>query len=435
MLLIRNGRVIDPGQKLDQKLDIVIEQGRIVGLATRHDRVPKSATMIDARGLWVLPGFIDLHVHLREPGNTRAESIESGTRAAAAGGFTRVVCMPNTNPVLDRPERLRDLIGRIQRRALVKVIPAAALSVGLAGEKLTDIQALIKAGAGALSDDGKGTRRGSVLAQALRQTASVGMPVLVHCEDHRLSKNGVMNGGRLADSFGVPGYSAAAEWVHVQRDITLLRGTGGRLHVQHVSTHKALRMIRLAKKHGLSVTCEVTPHHLFLADADIPVIDKEGGLDPNFKVNPPLRDRRDQKALQAALADGTVDALATDHAPHTRTAKNQGFLTAPFGMIGLETAFPLLLTLVWRRKLSRLRAVELLTAGPARILGIDAGTLRLGAAADLCLWDPDVRWTVSRHTLRSRSANTPFMGWRLRGRARYTMVDGRLVSCEGRGRE
>jgi dihydroorotase len=435
MLLIRNGRVIDPAQKLDRKLDVVIERGRIVGFDTRHGRVPKSATVIDARGLWVLPGFIDLHVHLREPGNTRAESIESGTRAAAAGGFTRVVCMPNTYPVIDRPERFRDLLGRIKRRALVKVIPAAALSVGLEGRKLTDIRALITAGAGVLTDDGKGTRSGSVLASALRQTASVGMPILVHCEDHRLSKGGVMNAGRLADSFGLPGYSTAAEWVHVERDVALLRSNGGRLHIQHVSTQKSLRTIRAAKHQGLSVTCEVTPHHLFLADVDIPVINRKSGPDPNFKVNPPLRDRRNQRALQAALADGTVDALATDHAPHTRTAKSRGFLAAPFGMIGLETAFPLLLTLVWQRKLTRLRAVALVTAGPAIVLGIDAGTLRPGAAADLCLWDPDIRWIVSPHTLHSRSGNTPFVGWRLRGRARYTIVDGRPVSYRAPGRE
>jgi dihydroorotase len=432
LLLIRNGRVIDPVQRLDRKLDVVIEDGRILDIVSLHGRTRKSAELIEARGLWVLPGFIDLHVHLREPGDEAAESIRSGTKAAAAGGFTRVVCMPNTNPVLDRPELLRDLVGRIKRRALVKVIPAAALSVGLEGKKATDIQALVQNGAGALTDDGKGTRRALVLARALREAAIASVPVLVHCEDQRLSAGGVMNAGRLADSFGMPGYSSAAEWERVKRDVALLGANGGRLHIQHVSTQGSLQTIRAAKKRGLSVSCEVTPHHLFLTDSDIPLIKDGKEPDPLFKVNPPLRGRLDQRALKAALVDGTVDALATDHAPHTRSAKRRSFLLAPFGMIGLETAFPLLLTLYWQRKLPLMRAVELVTAGPARVLGINAGNLRPGGAADLCVWDPEALWTVEKNNLHSRSTNTPFLKWRLRGRARYTLVDGRIVSYNAR---
>jgi len=380
-----------------------------------------------AQGLWVVPGLVDVHVHLREPGQTRAEGVAAGTAAAAAGGFTTVVCMPNTRPVLDRPEVVRRLRGAIARRARVRVVVAAALSLGLEGREASDLEALAAAGAGALSDDGRGTGSGAVLAQALSRGARLGLAVLVHAEDHRLSAGGVLRAGPVARRLGLPGQPASAEAARVARDLGLLARAGGRLHLQHLSTARSVRLVRAAKRAGLPVTCEATPHHLCLDERDVLAGAGPGGPDTNLKMNPPLGRPADRQALLEALADGTVDAIATDHAPHPRAAKAQGFLRAPFGILGLETALPLTLGLVRAGVIDLRRAVALLTCGPARALGLPAGTLAPGAAADVCVLDARLAWRLTPGQVRSRSRNTPFMGVPLLGRAVYTLVGGRVV--------
>jgi dihydroorotase len=396
-LFILNGRVVDPASKINQRRDVVVRGGLIEELS-RHARPKKSDRVLDASGFLVLPGLIDMHVHLRDPGMTAAEDVGSGTRAAAAGGFTTVVCMPNTKPVLDNPRVLKALL---RKKARVRVLPAPALSLGLRGKRLSNIEALARAGAAALSDDGIGTADGKILGAALRRGMNCGLTVLVHCEDHRLN-------GR------------AAEDRATQAALRALKKSGGRLHVQHVSTAGALAAVKAAKKRGLPVSCEVTPHHLFLTAKDV-----QG--DPNMKMNPPLRNEKDRRALLKGLSDGTVDAIASDHAPHTRQAKGRGFEKAPYGVTGLETTLPLVLRLVKEKRISLPRAVELVTRGPAQALGIAAGTLKPGSPADITVVDPGHQWRVIPSKMKSRSRNTAFAGWELRGKTQWTIVAGRVV--------
>jgi len=429
-LVIHGGQVVDPASGLSQPRDLIIEGNRIKNLCASSS--PAAARQdgdrrIDASGQLVLPGLIDLHVHLREPGQTEAETVASGTRAAAAGGFTTVVCMPNTNPVLDSPAGLARLMSVIDRQALVRVLPAAALSVELKGRRLTPIGDLAAGGAAALSDDGLGTARSSVLAAALRQAADCGLPVLVHCEDRRMTRGGVATIGPVAKKLKLPGIPAAAETEATRRALNQVRHAGGRLHVQHVSTRGALAAVRRAKLSGLPVTCEVTPHHLVLTADRISQALVSGKPDPNLKMNPPLRSERDRAALLEGLKDGTVDAIASDHAPHTRRAKARGFIDAPFGVTGLETTLGLVLGLVADGELSLERAVGLLTCGPARVLGIDSGKLNPGSPADVVVVDPDTEWKVVPSRMRSLSGNTAFGGWTLRGRVSWTIVAGEIV--------
>ena len=431
---ILGGRVIDPASGLDAVRDVLLDGGRIARLARpgRARMAPKDRH-IDAAGLWLVPGLVDAHVHLRQPGMARAEGIKSGSRAAAVGGFTSVVCMPNTRPPLDDPGVVRRLAAAIERDASVRVHIAASLSVDLAGRQSSDLDGLLAAGAHCWSDDGVGTARASVLAAALERSAERGRPVLVHAEDHRLTAGGVMRAGPVARRLGLPGISAASERVRVERDIRILGRVGGRLHLQHLSTVGALRAVRRAKARGLGVTCEATPHHLWLCDSDIAASAGQGGADPAFKMNPPLGRPAERRALREALADGTVDAIATDHAPHLAKAKARGFARAPFGIIGLETALPLTLGLVREGVITRARAIELLTLGPARAMGLaDAGRLAAGRVADLTLIDPDREWTLRPGELKSRSRNTPFAGWRLQGRAVGCWVAGRRIMSAGR---
>jgi len=399
-LFILNGRVVDPASKINRCMDVIVRGGRVEALS-RRVRPKKSDRVLDASGLLVLPGLIDMHVHLRDPGMTAAEDVESGTRAAAAGGFTTVVCMPNTRPVLDNPKVLKALLGRIKKKARVRVLPAPALSLGLRGKRLSDIEALCRAGAGALSDDGIGTADEKILGAALRRGMNCGLSVLVHCEDHRHS-------GRSAEDRAT------------RAALRALKKSGGRLHIQHVSTAGALAAVRAAKNRGLPVSCEVTPHHLFLTGSDVQ-------SDPNMKMNPPLRNERDRRALLEGLSDGTVDAIASDHAPHTRRAKGRGFDKAPYGVTGLETTLPLVLRLAKEKRISLQRAVELLTLGPARALGIATGTLQPGAPADITVVDPGRLWRVVPSKMKSRSANTAFAGWELLGKTEWTIVAGRVV--------
>ena len=399
-LFILNGRVVDPAGRINRRMDVVVQGGRVEALS-RRARSKKSDRVLDASGYLVLPGLIDMHVHLRDPGMTAAEDVESGTRAAAAGGFATVVCMPNTKPVLDNPKVLKALLKKIKNKARIRVLAAPALSLGLRGKRLSDIEALFRAGAGALSDDGIGTADQKILGAALGRGMNCGLTILVHCEDHRLS-------GR------------AREDRATRAALRALKQSGGRLHVQHVSTAGALAAIRAAKKRGLPVSCEVTPHHIFLTAEDV-----QG--DPNMKMNPPLRNLRDRRALLEGLADGTVDAIASDHAPHTREAKGRGFEKAPYGVTGLETMLALTLRLVREKHVSLTRAVELLTRGPARALGIAAGTLEPGAPADITVVDPDRRWRVIPSKMKSRSSNTAFAGWEMQGKTQWTIVGGRVV--------
>ena len=397
-LFILNGRVVDPASKINRRMNVIVRDGLIEALG--NARPKKSDRVLDASGLLVLPGLIDMHVHLRDPGMKAAEDVHSGTGAAAAGGFTTVVCMPNTKPVLDNADLLKRLLRKI-KRARVRVLPAPALSLGLRGKRLSNIEALYRAGAGALSDDGIGTADRKILSAALQRGMNCGLSVLVHCEDHRLR-------GR------------AREDRATRAALRALKQSGGRLHVQHVSTAGALAAIKAAKKQGLPVSCEVTPHHLFLTAKDV-----QG--DPDMKMNPPLREEKDRRALLKALADKTVDAIASDHAPHTRAAKSRGFEKAPYGVTGLETMLPLTLQLVREKRISLPRAVELLTRGPARALGIDAGGLKPGSPADITVVDPGRQWRVIPSRMKSRSGNTAFAGWELRGKTQWTIVAGRVV--------
>ncbi len=439
---IVGGWLIDPARRLDGPAEVIIADERIAAVCAPGDpaAAPRAGDrVVDAGGQWVLPGLVDCHVHLRDPGMPEAETVASGTRAAAAGGFCDVTCMPNTRPPLDRPAVVRRLLAVIARSAAVRVRVAAALSTGLEGREPAPLEALLDAGAHCLSDDGRGTAEPAVLAAALRLAARRDRPVLVHPEDHGLSAGGVVRAGPVARRLGLAGISAAAERVRVERDIRLAARCDGRLHLQHLSTRGALNAVRRAKRAGVPVTCEATPHHLLLCDRDL-LAAGPAGPDPDLKMNPPLGRPAERAALRAALADGTVDALATDHAPHTRAAKAVGFARAAFGVIGLETALGAALWLVEQGVIDRRRAVELLTSGPARVLGLDTGTLAPGRPADVTLVDPQVRWRVDAQAFHSRSANTAFAGWTLPGLVVRTLVAGRQVyarshAARGRSRD
>jgi dihydroorotase len=428
-LCILGGRVLDPVNRIQRRLDIVVRGGRIGSLHEPGDKLasPGSSDLVlDASGCLVLPGLIDLHVHLREPGMESAEDVGSGTRAAAAGGFTTVVCQPNTRPVMDNVSTLARLQESIGKNAVVNVIPAVALSLKLAGKRLSPIRELAEAGAGALSDDGVGTGNLPILTGALQTGKQVGLPVMVHCEEHALSSDGVMTAGPVARHLGLKGIPASAERLATQRAIRALRRVGGKLHVQHVSTAGALKVIRRAKDEGLDVTCEVTPHHLLLTHRAIRLQEPGAKPDPNLKMNPPLRTARDVQALRDGLSDGTVDAVASDHAPHTLEAKQRGFDKAPFGVTGLETTLSIMLLLVDQGIVTLRRAVELLTSSPGSILG-RGGSLSPGAAADIAVVDPKASWCVDSTKMISKSSNTAFSGWRLSGTVKWTLVDGRVV--------
>ena len=435
-LRICGARIIDPAQGLDAIGDLwVDEHGRVDAIrrsARKINRDKPDASdgvrVVSAHDKWLLPGLIDLHVHLRQPGATKNESVSTGTQAAAAGGFTRIVCMPNTNPVLDNPKTLACLMETIRRKAQVRVHVAAALSLGLRGQEASDHDALFEAGATALSDDGQGTDRRDVLAQALAS----GRLVMVHAEDHKISAGGQVCAGSVARRLGLPPWPAIAEGLRVERDISCLRRVGGRLHVQHLSTRGGLNAVRRARAAGLAVSAELTPHHALLSSDEVLASQGRGpggGPDPMLKMNPPLRGRAERQVLREALADGSIQAMATDHAPHSQSAKSRGFEQAPFGVIGLETALAATLEMVREGLLNASRAVELWTSGPAEILGV-AVALRPGAPADLCLVDPHHSWIVDPGTFRSRSRNTAFAGRAMHGKVMLTLLAGRPVHRE-----
>ncbi len=419
--------MVDPVARIDAPMDVLVRDGQIAEVAPPNKIRAGSEEKIDARGLIVAPGFIDLHVHLREPGQSYKETIASGTAAAAAVGFTSVCCMPNTTPVLDSPEWVTWL-RQPQRGAVVNVFPIAAATQASKGAVLTDFRALQRAGAVAVTDDGKPILSETTMRDAMRTSAEINFPVVQHAEDTRITQNCSMNEGRTSFRLGLRGMTDMAEAAIVDRDVQLAQQfNGARLHVAHISTAEALKAVRRGKKNRARVTCEVTPHHFALTDDDV------RDYDANFKMNPPLRSAADREALIVALGDGTVDAIATDHAPHAQHEKIIEFERAAFGITGLETALGLAITVLHlRHKIALGRIVELFTAGPARVVDLRGrGTLMRGSHADITIFDPKKRWTFDAAKSRSKSHNTPFDGWQLTGKVVATIVGGRVVHRAG----
>ena len=421
MLLIHNGRVVDPARNFDGSADVLLEGEKILRVGTKLDPSPaKDVQRFDASGLIVAPGFIDLHCHLREPGNEPAETVESGTRAAARGGFTAVCCMPNTQPVNDNASVTRFILDRAAATASVRVWPIGAASKGSLGEGLAEIAAMKDAGIVAVTDDGKPIATAKLLRHVMEYARSLDLPVIEHSEDVSLFAGAVMREGATSVRLGLRGMPAATEAICVARDVQICALTGARLHVAHMSAKDSLDLVREAKRRGLAVTCEVTPHHFTLTDEDVV-------YDSRYKMNPPLASRADREALLAGLADGSVDAIATDHAPHTQASKDVEFDRAPFGITGFETALSLALeALLHSGRAPLTRVVELFTAGPARVLG-KSRTIAAGEPADLTLFSTEHRWTFRASESASKSRNTPFDGREFRGAPMATIVAGRVA--------
>ncbi len=422
-LLVAGGRLVDPSQGLDGRFDLLLEDGKVARVEERLE-APEGAETLDASGLVVAPGFIDIHVHLREPGQEYKETVESGTAAAAAGGFTAVACMANTDPVNDNRSVTELILSEARRCATARVYPIGAVSKGLAGEELAEYGEMARGGIVAVSDDGKPVQSAELMRRALLYAQHYGLPVVQHAEDLHLAAGGVMHEGEWSTRLGLPGLPGAAEDVMVARDLLLLAETGGRYHVAHLSTARTLELVRRAKERGLAVTCEVTPHHLLLTDEEV----WKSQFSTDTKMKPPLRAEADRQALLAGLADGTVDAIASDHAPHHADEKDVEFSLAPFGIVGLETTVALCLDRLVRPGLIVLaRLVELLSTGPARAFALPGGTLKPGSPADLTLLDLERRVKVDPAVFRSKSRNTPFHGWELTGGPAGTVVGGRRV--------
>ncbi|NLJ83337.1 MAG: dihydroorotase [Halanaerobiaceae bacterium] len=418
MILIKGGRVFVEGEF--RELDVLIEGQKIKAIG--KDLITDSRTrVIDARGKLVTPGFIDVHVHLREPGYTHKETIASGTRAAARGGFTTVAAMPNTDPVLDNPAILREVEERIEKEAVVRVYLHGAISEGLQGEKLVDFAAMAGSVLG-FSDDGRGVQDEGMMKRAMEEVKGLNKMIAAHCEDESLNNGGYIHEGDLSRRLGIRGISSASEYRQLARDLDLVRETGAAYHACHISTEEAVELIRQAKKEGLPVSCEVTPHHLLLSDKDIDINDAD------YKMNPPLRSEEDRLALLEGVKDGTIDIIATDHAPHHAEEKARGFAEAPFGIAGLETCFSLLYTyLVLEGVITLERLVEMLTVKPAGLFGLETGVLEAGREADLVIIDPEASFIIDVEDFHSKGKNTPFKGYRCRGKILRTLVGGREV--------
>jgi len=419
-LLIKKGRILDPASHLDKVLDIFIEDGRIKRIAKDIDLT--SQEVIDASGKVVIPGLIDMHTHLREPGREDEETIESGTCAAARGGFTTICCMPNTDPAIDDPSLVEFIYKQAENKGIVEVLPIAAISKDRKGKYLSPMGRLKAAGAVAFSDDGDWIANSSLMRRALEYLKSFNLVLISHCEDRNLSGNGVVNEGYFSTITGLEGIPREAEEVALFRDLVLARMSGSSLHVAHVSTARSVKLIREAKQVGVKVTAEVTPHHFTLTEKEVT------SFDTNTKVNPPFRGTEDIEALKEGLIDAAIDVIATDHAPHIIEEKEKDYADAPFGIIGLETALGLVIKeLVEKRILSLMEAIAKLTINPARILGIDRGRIKEGVKANITIFDPGKIWLVKEEELASKSRNSPFIGWELPGKIEWTIVGGKIA--------
>ncbi|WP_134700296.1 dihydroorotase [Ammoniphilus sp. YIM 78166] len=418
-IVIKNGKVLQDGELVPR--DILIIDKVISKVAEQIDS--QGHKEIDVKGKWVSAGFIDMHVHLREPGYEAKETIATGTAAAARGGFTAIACMPNTKPVTDRVEVVKYIKEKAQREGVVRVLPIGAITIRELGEELTDMAAMKECGIIGVSDDGVGVQSSRMMKEGMRRAAKAGLPVIAHCEDETLAKGGSIHEGTFSAKHGLRGIPNEAEAIHVARDILLAEATGAHYHVCHISAEQSVRHVRYAKEKGIKVTTEVCPHHLILTDEDIPA-----NLDSNFKMNPPLRSSEDRAALIEALKDGTIDIIVTDHAPHTEEEKKRGLALAPFGIVGLETAFPLLYThLVLTGDFTLEEIVSKMTSKPAELFGLPWGRLEEGAIADLTVVDLETEREVNPLEFASKGKNTPFTGWKLKGWPMMTMVDGSIV--------
>jgi dihydroorotase len=421
-LLITNGRVIDPANGIDDHLCIAIEHGRIMSVSPKSPENFVAARAIDAKGKWVVPGLMDMHVHLREPGREDRETIETGTRAAAAGGFAAVACMPNTSPALDEESKIRYVIQRAEN-CVCRIYPIGSITKNLDGQELSPFGEMVRAGARGMSDDGKSVRRSHMMRHALNYSKSFGVPVICHCEDHDLSEGGHMNEGPMSTRLGVRGIPSVAEEICVARDIMLAEYTGARVHIAHVSTKGSVQIIRDAKKRGVRVSAETCPHYITLTDESLAT------YDTHKKMNPPLRSAADRDAVIAGLADGTIDVIVSDHAPHvSEDKKDVEFDAAAFGVIGLETMLGVAMTaLVHKDILMPGDLIEKMSLLPNRILGLDGGTLTIGKNADITIIDPDAPWVVDSRYFYSKSRNTAFEGMHLTGFACATILGGQVV--------
>lgn len=416
--ILRNGQLLINGELVTK--DILIEGNTIEKIA--DDLETADHKVIDAAGKLVTPGFIDMHVHLREPGFEAKETIATGTASAARGGFTTVACMPNTRPVIDTPETVKQILSKTEAEGSARVLPIGAITVRELGKELTDMAALKEAGVIAVSDDGVGVQTSKMMKDAMKMATELGLPVIAHCEDDSLAEGGCVHEGIFSEKHGLKGIPSEAESIHVGRDILLAEVTGAHYHVCHISTVESVRLVREAKQRGARVTAEVCPHHLLLCDEDIPA------LDANYKMNPPLRSRRDRDALIEGLKDGTIDMIVTDHAPHTTEEKQRGMELAPFGIVGLETAFPLLYTkLVLTGAFTLQEIVERMTKVPADVFNLPWGTLQEGAVADIAVIDLEIEKEVNPEEFASKGHNTPFTGWKLKGWPVLTMLEGQVV--------
>lgn len=424
MVLIQNAKMLEAGTL--KQVDVLIQEGKIKSIATQIEPQSKMQ-IIDAKGHFLSPGFIDVHVHLREPGGEHKETIETGTKAAARGGFTTVCPMPNTKPVPDSVENMRHLQQLIDENAQVRVLPYAAITERQAGKKHVDFEALASEGAFAFTDDGVGVQEAAKMYEAMQQAKAVNKAVIAHCEDNSLIYGGAMHEGKRSEELGIPGIPNICESVQIARDVLLSEATGCHYHVCHVSTKESVRVIRDAKKAGIPVTAEVTPHHLLLTEEDIP------GDNAIYKMNPPLRSVEDRQALIEGLLDGTIDIIATDHAPHAEDEKNQPMTRAPFGIVGSETAFPLLYThFVKTGEWTLQQLVDYITIKPAQVFDLPYGTLKEGAVADLTLINLDEAYEIKAQDFLSKSSNTPFLGEKVYGKTLFTIVDGEIRYEEGK---